>query len=71
MTSIRSSWLATIDQADRDDPDDADDDSDSELAYDAARRKRRIEIASKASSDSRDAGRRARAIEIARLAHSV
>jgi hypothetical protein len=57
--------------ADNPDPDDGDDDSDSELAYDAARRKRLIEIASRASAASRDASLRARAISIARLVHSA
>jgi HK97 family phage prohead protease len=54
---------------DGDDPDD--DDSDQELAYEAERRKREIEIAERASTGSRDADRRARAIEIARLVHSA
>jgi hypothetical protein len=42
------------------DPDDSDDDGGSELAYNAARRKRMIDIASSASRDSRDRARRAR-----------
>jgi hypothetical protein len=57
--------------ADNPDPDDGDDDSDSELACGAARRKRLIEIGSRASAASRDVSLRARAISIARLVHSA
>ena len=65
--------IAASQGADNDDPDDGDDDGDTELAYEAARRKRMIVIARKSWSGARtaDAARRARAIEIARLARSA
>ena len=53
--------IAASQGEDNPDPDDADDDFDSELAYQAERRKRMIHIAGLASTNSRglDAARRA------------
>jgi HK97 family phage prohead protease len=69
--AMRHAAAIAASQSVGDEEDPNDDDSDQELGYGAARRKRLIEIASKASGGDRGAARRARAIEITRLAHSA